>query len=73
MNLVKQNIKDAKKIFSKYDEQQRGYICYEDLRELFQDIGLQEKYKEHFDDFLRHQFEFFDTNGVRRKANDRTE
>jgi Ca2+-binding EF-hand superfamily protein len=62
--LVRHNLEDAKKIFDMYDENQNGFIEYNELAQLFIDAGLKDCMDdETFEDFLQEQFEKYDANG----------
>ncbi len=61
----------AKKAFEKYDTNGNGYIekgknniliFIDELERLFEDMGLKELHKEHFDEFLDEQLKIYDLN-----------
>lgn len=61
--MARHNVDDAKQIFDKYDENGNGFIEYDELAQLFIDIGLKDLVEEDFEDFLQEQFEKYDENG----------
>ena len=51
--MVERSMADSKTIFNKYDTGEKGFIVFHDLCALFEDLGLKEKFKYTFDEFMQ--------------------
>ena len=51
--MVERSMADSKTIFNKYDTGEKGFIVFNDLCALFEDLGLKEKFKYTFDEFMQ--------------------
>ena len=60
--MVERSMADSRLIFNKYDTGSKGFIVYADLCALFEDLGLKEKFKYHFDEFMKEQMKKYDLN-----------
>ena len=50
--MAEMTVKDAKTIFSKYDPESKGFITYDSLCEMFEDMGLKDRFRHTFDSFM---------------------
>ena len=49
-------------MFQKYDVEEKGFITFIDLCSLFTDLGMKERHKYHFDEFMEEIMKRYDKN-----------